>query len=137
MVTIHLGFLVFSIAVMLFADKQALSWVMGRREFLDARTLHIAHLMMWVGLGGMIVTGVTMASEYFEVLLQQPYFIAKMTFVGILFANGIVIGYLSPIATTRAFATLSIREKIPLLVSGAASLVGWVGAFVMAKLMFG
>jgi hypothetical protein len=137
MVTIHLAFLVFSIAVMIFADKQALSWVLGRRERLDERTLQRTHLLMWVGLGGMIITGVIMASSYLDVLMQQPYFIGKMLFVGILFTNGIVIGYLTPIASTRSFASLSTLEKIPLLVSGAASLVGWVGAFVMAKLMFG
>jgi hypothetical protein len=122
---------------MIFADKQAMSWVLGRMERLDERTLQRTHLLMWVGLGGMIITGVIMASSYVDQLILQPYFVAKMTFVGILFANGIVIGYLSPIASKKSFASLSVREKVPLFISGTASLVGWVGAFVMAKLLFG
>ncbi len=130
-------FLAFSVAVMLFADKQAISWMTGRQSLLDAKTLHYTHVAMWIGLGGMIVTGVILASSYIEALLQQPYFIYKMAFVAVLFINGLVIGYLSPIASAKTFASLSVREKIPLLLSGAASLGGWIGAFVMAQQLFG
>jgi hypothetical protein len=137
MVTFHICFLVFSVAVMLYADKQALQWVTGKRLVLDAKMLERVHLLMWIGLGGMIVTGVIMAQEHIALYLQQPYFIAKMAFVGLLFVNGIVIGYLSPIASTKAFVSVPLREKIVLAMSGAASLGGWVGAFVMAKLLFG
>lgn len=137
MITLHLSFLAFSVAVILFADKQALSWMTGRQATLNAKTLHYTHLAMWVGLGGMIVTGAIMASSFLDSLIQQPYFILKMVFVGVLFVNGLAIGYLSPIASTKTFASLTLSEKIPLILSGSASFIGWIGAFVMAKLLFG
>ncbi len=71
-----------------------------------------------------------------EFLLQQRLFQLKLLFVGLLTANGVVLGRLMHIATEQTFRSTTGKQKIVLMVSGVASLVGWIGAFMMAKLLF-
>lgn len=68
-------------------------------------------------------------------LVTVPAFLLKMAFVVTLFINGLVIGHLVKVATERSFASLSWRERLPLLVSGAVSTTAWIGAFVAARLL--
>ena len=136
MVNIHLLGLFFSIGVMLYADKQVVSWLRGKPELLDAKELHYTHLLMWLGLATMIASGIYMLIPQWSFLSQEPFFMMKMLFVAILITNGVLIGRLAPLATERTFASLTMKEKIPLFASGAISLIGWMGAFAMAKILF-
>ena len=133
---IHVASLLFSVCVMLFADKQVLSWMRGKSETLNAKTVHLTHMLMWVGLGGLMVTGVIMLIPQWEYLKHEPLFLMKMLFVAVLVTNGVLLGRLAPIATERSFASLSLKDKIPLFVSGGISLTAWIGAFVLAKMLF-
>ncbi len=136
MITIHLTGLVFSLGVMLYADKQVVSWLRGKPELLDAKKLERTHILMWVGLGAMVASGIYMLIPQWSYLSAEPLFMIKMFFVGILITNGVLIGRLAPIATLHSFRSLTLKEKLPLFASGAISLTAWVGAFAMAKILF-
>lgn len=117
------------------ADHQGLSWIRGKRETLDLKRVTLYHRLIWVGLVGMITTGGIMAWPLSSYLVTVPAFLLKMAFVVTLFINGLVIGHLVKVATERSFASLSWRERLPLLVSGAVSTTAWIGAFVAARLL--
>lgn len=77
-------------------------------------------------LGLMIITGFSLFWPLREFLLTRPQFYLKMSFVIALIINSIVISYLQKIATTRSFASLTLKEKLPLFISGAFSTVCWI-----------
>lgn len=80
----------------------------------------------------MITTGLIMFWPMHTFLLTEGVFQLKMMFVAILIINSFAIGKLIRVATTRPFATLSTREKIPLFVSGGLSTIAWIGAATLA-----
>lgn len=133
MVPIHLLILAVTVIGIVLADKYGLSWVRGTTPTLDSKKLNRYHWWVGIGLAGMILTGAAMASGRPEDFNAQNYaFVAKLAFVGILVVNAFVIGALSKVATTRTYASLSTKEKIPLYLSAAASAIGWIGAITFA-----
>jgi len=136
MLTLHILSLIFSVCVVGFADKYALSWVTGKRPLLRERTLVTYHVLTWLGLLSLIVTGIFLALPMLGYLLSQPLFIMKVLFVGVLLVNAILIGRLSEIARTRTYASLSWGERMPLFTSGAVSVVSWSGALILALIVF-
>lgn len=60
--------------------------------------------------------------------ITDPVFLLKMFFVAVLAINGLFIGRLMGNAITTPFAQLSTRTKALLLISGAASGIGWVAS---------
>ena len=134
--SLHIAAVIFSFGVIMLADKQAFSWIRGKQVTLDPKRLHLYHLLTWVGLLVLVVTGVIMLWPRADYLLRQPLLIMKMLFVGILLVNAILIGRLMNLAVMRSFASLSKRELIPLFASGAFSMIGWVGALVVAIAVF-
>lgn len=137
MFSIHIFGLLFSLVIVTIADEQAFSWVTGKKSTLHPTGIRVLHWLTWVGLLTMIVSGTILALPMFGFVLAQPLFIMKMLFVAILFLNAILIGRFSHVATERAFATLSWDEAMPLLISGALSFMGWIGALVLALIVFG
>jgi len=107
-------------------------WIIGKRETLDEQTVRKLHRSTWIGLSGMIATGFLMFWPMREYLLGRPQFYTKMFFVLALIGNGFVIGRLQKVALTRPFTELTTREKAPLMISGAVSTLGWLGAATMA-----
>ncbi|MFA5131873.1 MAG: hypothetical protein WC444_00940 [Candidatus Paceibacterota bacterium] len=114
------------------ADHMGFNWIQGKVEKLDARTVEKYHKRTWIGLLLMIGTGVALFWPEREFLLARPQFYIKMAFVATLFLNSFAIGNLKEKSTTRAYASLSVRERIPLFLSGALSTISWLGAAVMA-----
>lgn len=136
MLTLHLLAAIFSFGVIWKADKEALSWVLGKKAVLNAHRLHYFHLLTWFGLGALIVTGTFLSYPMLGYLLSQKLFIMKLLFVVILLLNALLIGRLMEIPTTRAFASVSWKERMPLLLSGATSGISWFGALVLALTVF-
>jgi len=128
---IHVFILFSTLAVVAFADLQGLRWVLGKVAILHARMMHVVHWLVYAGLGGMILTGVSMFSRDSEYLLGNPVFLAKMVFVGALVVNSFLIGAHISIASEKPFAELSKGEKIKLIVSGAVSGFCWLGAMLL------
>ena len=136
-VTLHLTILAVTALVILYADHVAFSYFRGTRPVLDARLVWRLHTAVWVGLIGMIGTGVWMAYPGLSVLLAYPPFLIKMGFVGVLVLNSLFITSLIGVATTTPYAQLTLRQKAPLILSGALSTIGWLGAATMGFYIFG
>ena len=133
MILIHLAILCITVVGIILADKYALSWVRGVNQVLDAKRLKKYHYWVGVGLIGMIITGVVMYSgKTDELNVSNLAFVGKMCFVGLLVINSFVIGALTRVATVRTYASLTLKEKMPLMISGIVSAVGWVGAITLA-----
>lgn len=124
-----LGFLAWNI---LRADHLGFLWIRGKVVHLDEPSVHRYHRNTWIGLCGMIITGVLLFLPMREYLLERPQFYLKMAFVVTLIANGFVIGHLQKTARTQAFENLTFRQKLPLLLSGAVSTIAWIGAATTA-----
>lgn len=124
-----LGFLAITIVL---ADHAAFSWIRGKVAVLDEAKVRKYHRNTWIGLIGMIVTGVFLFIPMREYLLTRPQFYIKMAFMVTLIANAFVIGHLQKRATTQSFKDLSFKEKLPLFISGAVSTVAWLGAATTA-----
>lgn len=135
LVTVHVAILFLTIAVILYADKQGFSWILGKDETLNKTKLEILHRLMWGGLIGMIATGVFLFWPLREFLLTQPVYYIKMFFVSVLAINAFFIGKFMNVATERQFSDLSKSERVPLFVSGAVSTVAWAGAIIGGLLL--
>lgn len=110
------------------ADHMGFDWMRGKIDKLNESEVKKYHYGSFIGLGLMIFTGFLLFWPMREFLLTRPQFYVKMGFVTALLINGVVIGYLSKISTTKTFASLTLGEKIPLFISGAISTLSWVGA---------
>lgn len=136
MVTLHIFSMMFSFGVIWKADKDALAWLRGKREVLDASRLRLHHTLMWLGLAALIVTGSILSYPMLGYLLSQPLFIMKLLFVAILIVNAVLIGRVMHVAHVRSFASLTWNERVPLLMSGVISSFAWLGALVLALALF-
>lgn len=128
---IHVFILFTTLAAVVIADVQGLRWVIGHVQTLNARVLHLLHYLVYAGLLGMIVTGVTMFSRDSEYLLSLPNFLVKMFFVAALVINSFVIGSHIKVAAEKPFAALSGKEKMWLIGSGLVSGISWVTAMLL------
>lgn len=122
---ITLGFIFWTI---IRADHLAFSWIRGKVSTLPKEKVQKYHRNTWIGLSGMLLTGFLLFLPMREFLLTRPQFYAKMAFVVTLIANGFAIGHLQKIALTKSFKQLTLKEKIPLFVSGGISTLAWIGA---------
>lgn len=125
---VHLGILIVTVVAILWADHVGFQYFRGQRLTLPALLITRLHYAVSVGLLGMIATGAYMASDRWTYLSAQPVFWLKLFFVAVLVVNALFITALMRTATTTSFASLSMRERLTLLISGAASGMGWLGA---------
>lgn len=128
MVEVHLAVLLLTAVGILWADHLGLQYFRGQRATLPARLVTRLHWGVALGLLGMIVTGAWVASDRWAYLMTQPAFFLKLFFVAVLVLNALFITALMKKATTTPFLSLAVRERAVLLVSGAVSGVGWLGA---------
>lgn len=124
----HLYVLGLTALVILYSDHQGFAYFRGTKQTLSPVFIHWAHILVWVGLTGMIVTGAALLIPQWEFMLQRPEFFVKMGFVGVLIVNAFAIRKLSRIAAERPFTLLTREERQSLMISGVLSTVGWVGA---------
>lgn len=134
-IPIHIGAVIATIAVIMYADSLALAWVRGERETLDAIRMHLLHRYVWYGLSMCIGTGLLLFYPYPEYLLTQTAFQFKIGFIAILILNGFFIGRLMNTAVTQSFSTLNQRKKMLLIISGGLSTVSWAGAIITATML--
>lgn len=137
MILIHIFAICITGLVVLYSDEQGLRWMLGKVEVLNARRIAFLHGVVSIGLPLVILTGGLMAVPALDYYLRNPIFLMKMGFVGVLIVNGFFIGKLSVLATTRTFVSLTPAERLPLYISGAASMLGWIGAITGGLLLGG
>lgn len=129
---LHLAILAYAAWNILHADHLGFRWMTGKVNILEAADIRKYHRRVWIGLVGMIVTGFVMFWPVREYLLGRWQFLLKISFVLALVANGFAIGSIQKVATRKSFKELTLKEKLPLLVSGGVSTLGWTGAAIMA-----
>lgn len=129
---LHLAVLLYAAWNILHADHLGFTWITGKVNVLPEKDIRKYHRRVWAGLIGMMITGFIMFWPMREYLLERWQFLLKMSFVLALVANGFAIGSIQKVATKKWYRELTTREKIPLLLSGAISTAGWVGAARMA-----
>lgn len=129
---LHILILIITAWTIFHADHLGFKWIRGNVRVLDEKLVRTYHRRIWIGLIGMIVTGVLMFLPMREYLLGRWQFLLKAFFVVALLANGFVIGSIQKLATRKAYSELTTHEKTPLFISGAVSSIGWAGAVCMA-----
>lgn len=135
LLTLHITLIFATLAVVLYADEQAFLWIRGAVETLPKRRLEWLHALTGLGLAGLITTGGLMFLQQANFLLSNPTFLIKMVFVAALIINGFFISVINTIATMRSWSSLSTRERLPLLISGAISTGSWAGAGICGLLL--
>lgn len=135
MTELHLAFVVLSLLIVLYSDEQGLRWFLGRKETLSKKKVHLLHLVVSIGLGGILLTGGLMFLDRADYLLRQPVFIVKMLFVGALVINAFFIEAISRLATEKSFASLTTKERTVVFASGAVSIIGWAGALITGLIL--
>ncbi len=135
-VPLHIAALIFSVIGIFLADHQAFNWFSGKTPTLDKKILLKYHHTVLLGLSLMIITGATLFWPMREYLLQNFVFGVKMFFVAVLIVNSFFIGRLMNVAVEKPYSMLSRRERLPLMLSGIVSTIGWLGAFISANFLF-
>ncbi len=131
MTFLHVVAIIVTGLCVLYSDEQGLEWILGKKQTLNAARVDLLHSVVSIGLALIILTGGLRVIPALSYYLAQPVFIGKMVFVLVLIINGFFIGRLSHMATTRTFASLSARERLPLFISGGVSVLGWAGALLL------
>lgn len=132
---IHITAVFTTLAIVVVADLHGLLWVLGKFKTLPSKRMHYLHRAAWAGLITIALAGLAMFSAYPEYLLSLPAFKLKMVFVTFLFINAFIIGKHLSAASNHTFVSLSVREKSVLLLSGAISTFGWIGAYICAQFL--
>lgn len=125
---IHLAILAATALVILYSDHQGYLYFRGKKPVLRENFIRWSHRLVWIGLVGMVLTGVSMVIPQWEYFLADPVFYVKMGMVAVLAVNAIAIGTLSPVATTTPFAALPREQRNTLIFSGTLSALGWISA---------
>ncbi|TSC85622.1 MAG: hypothetical protein G01um10148_1008 [Parcubacteria group bacterium Gr01-1014_8] len=136
MLVLHILSFGFVLGITAIADKDAFLWLRGKKRVLERKTLRNYHLMIWLGLISLTISGFYLFYPMRLFLLSNLLFDVKLLFVAILFANAILIGRLMNLALTRPFAALTRNEKLSLVLSGAISAFSWFCASAIALWIF-
>jgi len=131
---LHLLVLALTALVIVGSDVYGLLYVLGKKAVLNAKVINWLHKIVWIGLAGMIATGIGLTLES-PWVLEEPMFYVKLIMVLALFINGFVIGFLAKVATTTPFASLTWKQRAPLVLSAAVSLSCWIGATLIGFAM--
>jgi hypothetical protein len=130
LVVLHILAICATGAFVLYADEQALLWVLGKKDRMSMHAIRFLHYAVALGLGIIIVTGATLFLPHASFYFGQTTFVVKMTAVAVLILNTYFIDTLSMIATRHRFSDISYTYRIPLLVSGGVSILGWATALL-------
>lgn len=135
MTAIHLALVIATLLVVAYSDEQGLLWFLGKKQHLDAALVERLHLIVTLGLAGVVTTGGLLFIDRADYLLSNPVFIVKMVLVAALIVNGYFIGKTSALASTLPYAGLDSRQRRTVLVGAGISGIGWVGALICGLLL--
>jgi hypothetical protein len=135
METIHLIIAIGTGLMVLYADEQALAWVLGKKDVMSSGRVHFLHRAVTVGLTLLLLTGGYMYAQAAPAYLTLRPFLVKMVVIAAVIINTYAINRFSNVALTKSFASLSQKEKLPLFISGGVSFAGWVTAFICGLLI--
>lgn len=133
---IHIASLCLAGLGVLFADHAAFDWMRGKRRKLVGGGIATVHWTVTIGLACLILSGLYLFWPLRAYLVGEPLFWLKIGFVFALLVNSFFIEHLMHTAERRSFASLSTRERLPLMLSGAVSTISWLGAAGIALILF-
>lgn len=124
--TIHLGIVIGTALVVLFADHQGMRWMSGKDGRLPVARALFLHRVVTVGLVLLLITGGLLYARAAPAYLADPRFVLKMSMLFVIIVNTYFIERFSKVASEREFTSLTSSERLPLFISGGVSFVGWV-----------
>lgn len=131
--TLHIAATIVTITIVLATDLYALTWLIGKNETLSPTIIRHSHTLVWTGLILTMSMGFLLFLPYAAYLLTDLAFRIKLFLILFLIVNAFVIGKHMHHATSQPFASLHKKDKVALLLSGAVSSFGWIGAIVAAQ----
>jgi hypothetical protein len=131
LVAIHLSALSLTAIAILYADHMGYQYFTGKRLHLNHERTVMLHRIVWVGLVAMIVSGYFLTAPQWEHFRSEPAFFIKLGLVLVLVMNAFVIGKMAHLTSDRAFAELPSDVQKTLMISGALSIIGWIGATII------
>jgi len=110
-----------------------------RIDKIELSFLRMMSVLVWVGLGLLIASGVALFVSDPTGYLASDKFLAKMTIVILIAINGLVfhflhIPFLKKKTNVKLFASLPKGEGAVLILSGVVSAVSWFSALVLGTL---
>lgn len=98
----------------------------------EVKKLHLFSKIIWVGLAVLILSGLGLYLSHGDDLLKSPKFLTKMSVVGVIIVNGILLNILISPKLTKIFSLLRRRRLAFAL--GSISIVSWYSAFILGLL---
>ncbi|HEV7121383.1 MAG TPA: hypothetical protein VGN56_00995 [Candidatus Paceibacterota bacterium] len=135
MAALHVTLVMLTGLIVLYSDEQGFLWLLGKKPLLSHRQIELQHVLVSIGLAGIILTGGLMFVDRASYLIHDPVFLAKMAFVLALVVNGFFIGSVSELAAKKTYKELSGAERGKVLASGAVSVISWIGAGLLGLLL--
>ncbi|MGH8868927.1 MAG: hypothetical protein ACRDYU_13135 [Actinomycetes bacterium] len=126
----HLASLVVGLGAVMVVDLVGLLWLLGRRSILDvARVVDLGHLAIWVGLAGLVLSGVLLHPD-----LSSPLVWLKLFLVLAVGLNGLHAHAIRQLLHRLAAPTPPRGLVARVLVAGLLSQAGWWGATLVGFL---
>lgn len=133
--SVHEPLVWLSFLFVIISDLYGSLWVLGRLPKLNLKALVWLHRIVFVGLGALILSGLSMVFLNSEEFLTNYVFWIKMFFVAVLFWNAGRIGDEISIPAKKTFAELDMNQKRKMLMVGATSIISWVSIFILAGML--
>ena len=135
LVTIHIIAVIGTGLVVLYSDEQGFLWMLGKKKVLNQKRVALLHHLVAAGLAVLLITGGLLYIQAVPYYLSDPTFIIKLIAISALILNTYAIERFSKVAISKTFSSLTSSERLPLLVSGVVSVLGWITALVCGILL--
>jgi hypothetical protein len=124
---VHLATLIVGFGSIITIDWLAILWLLGRRALTELlQAVRAVHVLVWLGLGGLVLSGLVLRPDLSSVLVQ-----VKLGLVFVVTLNGL-FAY-SVAQRLSRYADCPVPRRL-LVQSGAAALIsqaGWWGATIL------
>lgn len=143
-VGLHLVGIVLGFGAALMADIFFFKFLKDRKVTEDqVKILKVFSKIIWVGLGIIIFSGLLLFLSNIEFYLNSAKFLTKMSVIGVIVINGLVLNFaVTPKLTSISFTAGKDEDnkmqnaRSLAFASGAISAVSWWTAFILGVLQF-
>jgi hypothetical protein len=106
----------------------------------ESKVMNSLSQVIWISIGGIVLTGLLLLLGNPEYYLASSKFLAKMSIVGVLIVNGVVLNVFIAPKMTKIFSgkgqgSVEIKSfRKWAFACGAVSMVSWYSAFLLGSL---
>ena len=141
---LHLVGIVLGFGAALMADLFFFKFLKERKVTEDeVKTLKVFSRVIWLGLGIIILSGLLLFLSNIEFYLGSAKFLTKMSVIGVIVVNGLVLNFaVTPKLTSISFTAGENEDKRMqsarslAFAAGAVSATSWWTAFILGVLQF-